>query len=90
MFEQAHTQRLEVNSDKTKYMLFSLSNNVVYLNTPLQLNNEVLEQVSEYKYLGVIVDRKFTYAQHTAQQSPFGPEGLLVQWSDFCVVLLPH
>jgi len=53
--------KLSLNSDKTKVMYFT---NRMVLLEPLTLNNNIIEKVTHYKYLGVNVDHKLNFSQH--------------------------
>jgi len=55
---------LEINVKKTKEMLidFSVSKAV---HSPLYINNELVETVKEYKYLGTIIDCNFNFNENT-------------------------
>ena len=54
---------LELNVKKTKEMIVDFSPASVDHN-PLYINDELVENVSEYKYLGTIIDSKFNFNQN--------------------------
>ena len=47
--------KLTVNKDKTKFML--VSNRHENLSNPIMIGNDLLHKVSQYEYLGVIIDQ---------------------------------
>ncbi len=51
---------LELNVKKTKEMVVDYSTSS-HNHPPLFVNNEVVERVKEYKYLGTIIDNKFSF-----------------------------
>jgi hypothetical protein len=65
--ERIKSLALALNVSKCKYQIISLS--TVKLSISISLNNTGLEQVQEYKYLGVDVDDKFTFSNHTTRVS---------------------
>ena len=57
--------KLNLNIDKTFYMIFSPSNsNVSIPNLDLQINNLSINKVSHCKFLGVIIDEKLSWVPH--------------------------
>ena len=54
---------LELNVKKTKEMITDFRTSDV-VHPPLYINNEVVEIVHEYKYLGTIIDDKFNFNQN--------------------------
>ena len=59
------TNRLSLNVDKSKYLIFSLNNKRDKLN--ITMNNEKLQEKEYAKYLGVIIDRKLNWKKHISQ-----------------------
>jgi hypothetical protein len=55
---------LEINFDKTKFMIFSRNTRNDETNDALQVNMHDIEKVSEFKYLGVILDPALTFKLH--------------------------
>ena len=55
---------LELNVKKTKEMVVDFRKNVVE-HEPLYIANELVESVSEYKYLGTTLDNTFSFATNT-------------------------
>ena len=53
---------LSLNSSKTKYMLFSNTNFIGPL-FPLTINNDLLERVSNVKFLGIYIDDSLNYRE---------------------------
>jgi len=58
------TNKLSLNVDKTKYILFTLHNNI--RNTPLEIaiKGTNIERTSHIKFLGVTVDETLTWESH--------------------------
>ena len=56
---------LELNVKKTKEMVVDFRKNVVE-HEPLYIANELVENVTEYKYLGTTLDNTFTFATNTS------------------------
>ena len=58
--------KLSINPDKTKYMIFKTKqSNLSNLNLPtLILNGEILERVNEFLYLGTFLDENLTWDSH--------------------------
>ena len=56
--------KLKVNSNKCKCMLINSKRNSEALNINIYIDNSKLEQVSEIKYLGVIIDNKLNFKAH--------------------------
>ena len=59
--------KLTLNSNKTKFMMFASSKclkSVAKIN--ITVENEPTEQVDSFKYLGVILDRTLSFADHIA------------------------
>ena len=61
------TNHLTLNCAKTKAMFFGTTHTLGVLDrTPpsVCLGNKVIEAVEEFKYLGIILDRKLTFSNH--------------------------
>ena len=57
--------KLSINLRKTKYMLFKNRNRQLdSFENDLKINNIKLDQVSEFRYLGVILDDNLTWSSH--------------------------
>ncbi len=56
------TNTMALNLEKTKFML--ISNRTSDINCEIKLNNYIIETVSEFKYLGVVVDEHLTFQKH--------------------------
>ena len=61
--------KLSINPDKTKYMLFkSKHRNLNNLSLPtLKLNNQIIEKVNEFLYLGIYLDENLSWDSHVNQ-----------------------
>ncbi len=55
LMEWFNNNKLVINVKKSKYMLFKISNNNIIKDKTLTYNGELMQQVSEYKYLGLII-----------------------------------
>ena len=61
-----HQLKLVLNSNKTKFMIFSRAKNVDYNSLQISsLNGTQISRVTEYKYLGLWIDEKLTFKFHT-------------------------
>ena len=59
--------KLTINSKKTKYCIFGMRSNVKRsksIDTVLSLNNNILDRVCSYKYLGFILDDHLNFNKH--------------------------
>ena len=54
---------LELNVKKTKEMVVDFRTSE-HVHTPLSIHNEAVETVTDYKYLGTIIDNKFNFNQN--------------------------
>lgn len=54
--------KLALNSDKTKWMLFTNKSTPIHL--PISINNTAIEKVDSFKYLGFNLDCKFNFRKH--------------------------
>ena len=62
--------KLTINSKKTKYCVYGMRSNVKKsktTNTVLSLNNNILDRVCSYKYLGFILDDHLTFNKHITE-----------------------
>ncbi len=57
--------KLALNVEKTNYMIFTNNNSVGGMTTGLFLEDAVLKRVHATKFLGVIIDDKLTWKNHT-------------------------
>ena len=58
--------KLSINPDKTKYMIFkNRQRNLSNIALPnLKLNNKIIERVQEFLYLGIFLDENLTWDSH--------------------------
>ena len=64
------TNKLTINSKKTKYCIYGMRSNVKKsksIDTVLSLNNNILDRVCSYEYLGFILDYHLTYNKHISE-----------------------
>ena len=62
--------KLTINSKKNKYCIYGMRSNVKKsktINTVLSLNNNILDRVCSYKYLGFIIDDHLTFNKHISE-----------------------
>ena len=55
--------KLSVNIDKTKFMIFS-RNRCTIKHIPLKIDNILIDQVEQTKFLGAILDNKLKWKKH--------------------------
>lgn len=60
----ASNNKLQFNEQKSKAMLITRKRKYASSTVGIYLNNKVLQQVDHLKYLGVIIDSKFTFNKH--------------------------
>ena len=59
-----NANKLSLNIDKTKYIIFHTKGRKFSLDHNVYLNNKVIERVSTIKFLGVIVDSTLSWSEH--------------------------
>ena len=62
--------KLTINSKKTKYCIYGMKSNIKKsktIHTVLSLNNNILDRVCSYKYLGFILDDHLTFNKHISE-----------------------
>lgn len=64
MYNWFCANKLSVNLDKTKCMLFHSSRQNVVCDSSILINNVVIERVTSIRFLGVIVDGCFRWQEH--------------------------
>ena len=57
--------KLSLNLTKTNFMIIHPRQKKVYVNVPLTLENTVIKQVTETKFLGVLIDQHLSWKPHT-------------------------
>jgi hypothetical protein len=68
--EWFNSNKLSVNLEKTNYMKFSTKNRVTDLNNlQVKVNDELLEQISYCKFLGVWIDNRLNWKHHILNTS---------------------
>lgn len=60
----ANNNKLRFNEQKSKAMLITRKRKYASSTVGIYLNNKMLQQVDHLKYLGVIIDSKFTFNKH--------------------------
>ncbi len=56
--------KLILNLEKTKVMYFGKQNIIKDINDSIVINNTVIEKVTNFKFLGVIIDHQLKWDQH--------------------------
>ena len=64
IYNLTNSLKLKLNHSKTKYIVFGLHPSPPCLVTSISLGPDQIEQVEEFKYLGVLVDHRLTFAHH--------------------------
>ena len=65
ILEATASLSLNLNSSKTKYTIFGYHSQPPSLINDIFLGPERIERVETFKYLGVLVDRKLSFTEHT-------------------------
>ena len=66
------SNKLTINCKKTKFCLYGMRSIIrkgKMLDITLSLNNQILEQVCSYKYLGLILDEHLNYNKHIKEMN---------------------
>ena len=58
-----YSNKLKINSDKTKYIVFKQKNKIVE-DIDIKINNNTLERVTSVGYLGLTIDDKLNWKKH--------------------------
>ena len=59
---------LVVNTNKTHFIIFKARNmNLTNIFDSLNINNQIIHSVNEYKYLGLIIDDKLNWSNHVSK-----------------------
>ena len=70
LIEWCTDNKVTINSKKTKYCIYGMRSNVKHSksqDTELSLNNNRLDRVSSYKYLGFILDEHLNFNKHVLE-----------------------
>lgn len=54
----------EWNVSKTQFIIFKAKNKKISHNIEIQINKQIIEQVNNTKFLGLIIDKELTWKQH--------------------------
>ena len=66
------SNKLTINCKKTKFCIYGMRSIIrkgKMLNITISLNNQILEQVCSYKYLGLIPNEQLNYNKHIKEMS---------------------
>jgi len=58
--------KIKTNNEKSSHITFSLKLNLV---TQVFLNNKITPSTSSVRYLGLVLDKRLTWAEHIKQNS---------------------
>ena len=64
IIEWLNINKLSLNKDKSKYMIFHMHNKEIQ-NLSLKLGNANIEKVDDFNYLGLTVDTNLNWKKHT-------------------------
>ena len=56
--------KLSLNLSKTQFIIFKAKNKKNSHNIEIQINKQIIEQVNNAKFLGLILDKELTWKQH--------------------------
>ena len=59
-----NTNKLSINTSKTKFILFRSSNKKQKHTITLTINNQIIKQVKSTTFLGVVINECFTWNDH--------------------------
>ena len=59
-----NVNKLSINTTKTKYIIFKSRNKKCDIEIDIKLNDNIIQQASHIKFLGVILDRELTWKNH--------------------------
>ena len=61
------SNKISINADKTKYMLFSYNKNVNFQD--ISVGNNTINETSVTKFLGIHIDKKINFVNHITEMS---------------------
>ena len=61
------SNKISINADKTKYMLFSYNINVNF--PDISVGNDTINETSVTKFLGIHIDKKINFVNHITEMS---------------------
>ena len=62
--ERLNTNKLSINTSKTKFIIFESKTKKYETKINLKINNNITQQAAFVKFLGVIRDEKLTWKNH--------------------------
>ena len=62
-----HSWRLKLNPSKTEVSAFHLNNKLANYHPIIRLNDNILSYNPNPKFLGIVLDRSFTFGKHLKQ-----------------------
>lgn len=80
--EYCHTWGMEVNLTKSEIMIFR-NGGRISSKEKWKFNGEAVKIVSEYKYLGIILTPKMSYAKHVAYKNDAAKVSINATWKNF-------
>ena len=72
--------RLSLNTDKTKFVLFYTAQKHLTNNISLRKSNEQIEQINSMKYLGVLIDSQLNWKDHILNMSKKISKSIGIIW----------
>ena len=67
MMEQWYSKwKIKINNEKSSHITFSLKQNTI---PTVTLNNRIIPQTSNVRYLGLILDKRLTWAEHLKKKT---------------------
>lgn len=55
---------MKLNEKKTKFMIYKTSSAISDVNLDLYVNNNAIQQVNKFKYLGIVIDETLNWNEH--------------------------
>ena len=62
--EWTNNKKMEINTEKSKYMIINFTNNYQF-NTRLKLEQDLIQQITQTRLLGVILDDQLSFQSNT-------------------------
>ena len=72
--------KLSLNLTKTNFMIFHPRQKKVSVNVPLTLENTVIKQVTDTKFLGILIDQHLSWNPH----NDFASKKILKNFGNYC------
>jgi hypothetical protein len=66
----AKNNKIKFNEEKSKFMIVSRRKRKEIKEINIYIKHKPIQQVTKMKYLGLIIDNKFTFSEHTKATQP--------------------